>query len=94
MSATTAQTWTGQGELFIYRDNARFPAEFELQRKPDAPGKRGRWAGRFAVAPLTVLTPGRGIIYLPNGGEAEVMVEGFDVLTGRGDFFGIDPAPF
>jgi hypothetical protein len=89
-----ASTWHGEGELFVYRDNARVPVMLELQRKPERPGMSGRWAGSFAAEPFSVLTPGRGIVYLPGGVEAEVLVEGFDVVTGKGDFIGIDAAPF
>jgi hypothetical protein len=54
----------------------------------------GRWAGTFSAEPFTVLTLGRGLITLPGGVEAEVMVEGFGAVTGAGDFIGIDAAPF
>src|SRR5579871_3135620 len=83
-----ASTWQGEGELFVYRDDRRVPVALALQRKPDRPGRTGRWAGSFAATALTVLTPGRGTLHLPGGAEAEVMIEGYDVLTGRGDQIG------
>jgi hypothetical protein len=89
-----AEGWQGAAELFIYRDNARIPVTLDLHRKPARPGMADRWAGSFAAEPFTVLTLGRGLITLPDGAEAEVMVEGFDVATGAGDFIGIDAAPF
>jgi hypothetical protein len=89
-----AGSWQGDGELFVYRDDARVPVRLDLQRKPDRPDRRGRWAGTFAAKSLTVLTPGRGTLFLPGGAEAEVMVEGYDVVTGRGDLIGLDTAPF
>lgn len=89
-----AANWQGEADLFIYRDNARFRVRLDLERRPDRPGMRGRWSGSFTAAPFTVLTLGRGMLYLPDGGEAEVMVEGFDVVRGAGDFIGIDTAPF
>lgn len=87
-------TWRGEGELFVYRDNIRLRVALDLHHKPSRPGRPGRWAGTFSTQPFGVLTPGRGILYLPDGGEADVMVEGFDVVTGRGDFVGIDAPPF
>lgn len=89
-----ADGWQGEAELLIYRDNARLAVHLDLHRKQTRPGMTGRWAGSFAAPSFSVLTPGRGIVYLPGGAEAEVMVEGFDVVTGRGDFIGIDTAPF
>ena len=86
--------WRGDGELFLYREGARVRVRLELRRVPDRLGRTGRWAGAFAVEPLGVLVPGRGVLVLPNGTEAEVMVEGYDALTGRGDLIGIDTAPF
>ena len=86
--------WHGDAELLIYRDNARLPVVLDLYRKPAKPGLHDRWAGTFAAERLHVLTPGRGVVYLPDGSEAEVMVEGFDVLTGKGDFIGLAGAPF
>jgi hypothetical protein len=91
---TAAQEWRGEAELFVYRDSLRLTVALELQRKPAPPGRSERWAGRFAAAGPGVLTPGRGVLHLPNGAEAEVMVEGFDALTGKGDLIGIDAAPF
>jgi hypothetical protein len=89
-----SMTWQGEAALFIYRDNARIPVQLTLYRKPGRPGMSGRWAGSFSTEPFTILTLGRGIIHLPAGDEAEVMVEGFDLVTGKGDFIGIDAAPF
>ncbi len=89
-----AREWRGEAELFIYRDGVRVTVALTLQRKPAPPGRAGRWAGSFAAPGPGVLTPGRGVLRLPGGAEAEVMVEGFDALTGKGDLIGIDSAPF
>lgn len=94
MTTDSADGWQGAATLFLYRDSASLPVSLELRRVPDRPGVSGRWSGTFAAAPFTVLTLGRGLLTLPSGAEAEVMVEGFDVVTGRGDFIGIDAAPF
>lgn len=84
----------GDSELFLYREGARVRVRLDLRRIPDRPGRTGRWAGTFAVESFTVLIPGRGVLVLPDGTEAEVIVEGYDVVTGRGDLIGIDTAPF
>ena len=91
---TIVLEWHGEAELLIYRDNVRLSVTVSLQRKPERPGWTGRWAGSFAAPGPGVLTPGRGLLRLPEGAEAEVMVEGFDALTGKGDLIGIDTAPF
>ena len=92
--AQPAQEWRGEAELYIYRDGVRLSVAVALVRKPAPPGRTDRWAGSFAAAGPGVLTPGRGLLRLPGGAEAEVMVEGFDALTGKGDLIGIDAAPF
>lgn len=86
--------WQGEAELYIYRDDARVAVVVELFRRPAPPGKTGRWSGVFAAEPVRPLTPGRALLCLPEGAELEVMVEGYDAVTGRGDFFGLDRAPF
>lgn len=93
-SAIASREWRGEAELFVYRDNVRLRVALALERKPERPGRTGRWAGSFAAAGPGVLTPGRGVVRLPSGAEAEVMVEGFDALTGKGDLIGLDAAPF
>lgn len=89
-----ADSWLGEGELLVYRYDQRVPVKLELQRKPDRPGRTGRWAGSFAATSLTVVTPGRGTLHLPGGAEGEVMVEGYDAITGKGDLIGLDSPPF
>ncbi|HZQ36014.1 MAG TPA: hypothetical protein VFD32_08780 [Dehalococcoidia bacterium] len=90
----SAPAWHGEAELLIYRDGVRLAVALELRTKPAPPGKADRWAGSFTAPGPGVLTPGRGLLRLPGGAEAEVMVEGFDALTGKGDLIGIDAAPF
>lgn len=86
--------WQGGGELLVYRDGHAVPVHLQLHRKPHHPLRPGRWAGAFTTAPFVVLTPGRALLTLATGAEAEVMVEGYDTLTGRGDLFGLDRSPF
>lgn len=89
------RTWTGGAELFVYRSGNRQRVTTQLYFNPPAsPSLPPTWAGSFESEPFTILALGKAMLTLANGLEAEVMVEGFDSVTGKGNFFGASAPPF
>jgi hypothetical protein len=89
------RTWEGEAKLRIYATGVSSPVRVQVHTNPARiPGLTyPTWSGKFSVEPFTPFTAGRGVMIFPNGAEADVMVEGFDVVTGEGYFFGAGVLP-
>lgn len=90
------RTWEGEAELRIYATNIRMLVYIRATSNPARiPGLTyPTWSGKFQAEPFTPFTVGRGVITLPDGTEADVLVESFDSLNGEGYFMGAGCVPF